>query len=236
MEISNIFSSALLYNLARGPLVWISFLIFFIGSIYQVLRILSLTKIDKGIGIQTKDSKDKKGAAKEKKQGAILNWFQQLKLTIVGVSPTMILVTTVFHICLFIVPVFLFAHNIMLDDAWGLRLFTFSEKTSDILTIIFLATALFFLLRRLFVGRVRSITSFYDYFLWCVATAPFLTGFLAYHQMFDYRTVIVLHMLLGEVMLITIPFTKFAHMFFFFISRFFVKSEYSLGKGSRSWH
>ena len=236
MEISNILSSALLYNLVRGPLVWISFLIFFIGSIFQVFRILSLTKMDQGIGIQNKDSKDKKGPAKEKKEGTILNRLQQLKLTIIGVSPIMILVTTVFHICLFIVPVFLFAHNIMLDDAWGVSLFTFSEKTADILTIIFLATALVFLFRRLFVGRVRSITSFYDYFIWFVATAPFLTGFLAYHQMFDYRTVIVLHMLLGELMLITIPFTKFIHMFFFFIFRFFVKSEYSLGKGNRTWY
>jgi len=236
MEISNIFSSALLYNLARGPLVWISFLVFFAGSIFQILRILSLTKNDERIGIQAKDSKNKKKPAKEKKKEAILSWFQQLKLTIVGVSPIMIIVTTVFHICLFVVPVFLLAHNIMLDDAWGLSIITFSEKTADILTIIFLATALFFLLRRLFVGRVRSITSLYDCFIWIIATAPFLTGFLAYHQMFDYRTVIVLHMLFGELMLIAIPFTKFTHMFFFFIFRFFVKSEYSLGKGNRSWY
>lgn len=236
MEISNILASALLYNLAKGPLVWISFIIFFSGSIFQVLRILSLTKNDAPIGNHANTSKSKKSDKKEKKGEAILSRFQRLKLTIFGISPTTIIVTTIFHVCLFVVPMFLLAHNIMLSDAIGFSIFTFSEQTADILTIIFLATALFFLLRRLFLNRVRSITTFYDYFIWIVATAPFLTGFLAYHQMFDYRTAIVLHMLFGELMLITIPFTKFTHMFFFFIFRFFVKSEYSLGKGNRLWY
>ena len=66
MEILNIFSSALLYNLARGPLVWISFLVFFAGSIFQILRILSLTKIDESMAVLTKDSKVKKGDNRQK--------------------------------------------------------------------------------------------------------------------------------------------------------------------------
>jgi hypothetical protein len=43
----------------------------------------------------------------------------------------------------------------------------------------------------------------------------------------------ILHMLFGELMLITIPFTKLIHMIFFFLNRFLIVNEHTLGKGSR---
>ena len=68
-----------------------------------------------------------------------------------------------------------------------------------------------------------------------ITVAPFVTGFLAYHQWFDYRTVILLHILAGEVMLVTIPFTKLGHMLFLFLYRFLIGSEHSFSQGSRTW-
>ncbi len=47
------------------------------------------------------------------------------------------------------------------------------------------------------------------------------------------RTVIFLHILSGEMMLITIPFTKLGHMIFFFLYRFFIGSEYSFLPGDQ---
>ena len=68
-----------------------------------------------------------------------------------------------------------------------------------------------------------------------IAALPFLTGFLAYHQWFTYKTVITLHALTGELMLIAIPFTKLSHMVFFFFVRGFVASEHSVARGDRVW-
>jgi hypothetical protein len=44
-----------------------------------------------------------------------------------------------------------------------------------------------------------------------------------------------LHILSGEAMLITLPFTKLGHMLFFFLYRFLIGNEYSFAKGARAW-
>jgi nitrate reductase gamma subunit len=104
-----------------------------------------------------------------------------------------------------------------------------------VLTLVVLICGAYFLGRRLFLARVRAITTAYDYLILLIAIAPFLTGYFAYHQWFDYDAVMTLHILAGEVMLITIPFTKLGHMLFFFLYRFFIGNEYSFVRGSRTW-
>ncbi len=120
-------------------------------------------------------------------------------------------------------------------ESWGLSLFSLPDWLCDTLTAIFILIGLFFLLRRLIVPQVRIISTAYDYLVLGITVAPFLTGFFAYHQWFDYKTVITIHMLVGELMLMVIPFTKIGHMVFFFFVRIFIGSEYSFGRGSREW-
>jgi nitrate reductase gamma subunit len=43
------------------------------------------------------------------------------------------------------------------------------------------------------------------------------------------------HILAGEVLLMTIPFTKLGHMLFFFLYRFLIGNEYSFARGERTW-
>ena len=143
--------------------------------------------------------------------------------------------TSVFHVFLIGVPIFLLGHNILLDQSRGLRLWSLPESITDVLTLVILICVAFFLARRLFLARVRAITTLYDYVMLLIALAPFLTGYLAYHQWFDYDTVMTLHILAGEVMLITLPFTKLGHMLFFFLYRFLIGNEYSFAKGARAW-
>lgn len=237
MELSTIISASTLYDFIRGPLVWVSFIVFFIGLIYQVFNFLAMTEKHEKVIYNPRPRKKIKPAAFSLE--AFLNLVAKIKLSIVGVNPVMLIVTTVFHICLIVVPIFLLAHNILLDNSIGISFFSFSEKFTDYMTIVFMACGLFFLLRRIFVARVRAITTFYDYVILFLATAPFITGYLAYHQLLpdlvSYRLMISLHILSGELMLMAVPFTKFVHMVFFFIFRFMVVSEYSLGKGERTW-
>ena len=224
------------FDFIRGPLAWISFVVFFLGLIYQVFSFLSLTKKNEHVVYNPRPRK-KLGHFKITGED-VQNFFKKMKLSVVGVNPVMIVVTTVFHLCLIIAPLFLLAHNILLENAIGIGLLSFSESFTDYLTVVFLACGLFFLLRRIFVARVRAITDGYDYLFLFIATAPFITGYLAYHQVFPeqfYRLIISLHILSGEVMLMAVPFTKFVHMIFFFVFRFVIESEYSLGKGDRTW-
>ncbi|MBF0117488.1 MAG: hypothetical protein HQK79_01535 [Desulfobacterales bacterium] len=223
----------LVYNLVRGPLVWISSIIFIVGTIYQIWQMLLLTKINTRPIIKVFDKQYNETHEKNKEESC----FSSLKRTICGIHPIMIVVTTLFHILLIIIPLTLLAHNILLENAVGFSLFSFSEKISDILTVLFLVSSFFFFIRRIFLKRVRIISTFYDYFIWFLATAPFLTGFLAYHHIFNYRIIITLHIFLGELMLVAIPFTKFSHMIFFFVFRFIVVNEYSFRKHQviRTW-
>lgn len=219
-----------MYDFIRGPMVWISIAIFLGGIIWQALRFRSLQKVASEPSL-----KRPKGLAAEEPPEGAGGLFYALKLSILNTSPAMIVVTTIFHACLIVVPLFLLGHNILIERAIGFSLFSFSEKTSDILTIAFMLCGLYFLCRRLFSERVRAITDFNDYLMLLLATAPFITGFLAYHQIFDYKLMIILHMVAGEAMLILAPFTKFVHMVYFFAVRFPVKSEWALGSGNRNW-
>lgn len=224
-------SNVYVYDFIRGPLVWISCIVFILGLIYQIFSFSSL--------LQKKELAVYNPVPQKKEKPATFSDFMlKVKLSVVGVNPVMLIVTTVFHICLIIAPIFLYAHNMLIKNAIGVSLFSFSDSFIDVLTIILMVCGAYFLWRRLFVARVRAITTFYDFVMLFLATAPFITGFLAYHQIFAneyYRLIITLHILTGELMLMAIPFTKFVHMVFFFVFRFAAESEWSLGKGDRTW-
>jgi nitrate reductase gamma subunit len=152
-----------------------------------------------------------------------------------GIHPAFSWTTLIFHVCLVITPLFVLTHNLLLDEALGISFFSWSEALTDSMTVVLLICGAYFLYRRFFVRKVRAITCLYDYLMLFIAVAPFLTGFMAYHQIYDYQTMVILHILTGELMLIAIPYTKFAHMIYFFLQRFFVANEYSFGKGNRTW-
>jgi hypothetical protein len=82
---------------------------------------------------------------------------------------------------------------------------------------------------------VRNVTYVSDYLLLAVVMLPFLTGFLAYHQLGPYRPMLILHMLAGEIMLIAIPFTRLSHMLFFFFTRAYMGSEFGNVRNARDW-
>lgn len=220
-----------LFDFIRGPLVWISFIVFFLGLAYQIYSFISLTEKKEHTVYNPRPRK-------KDTPGTFSDFMIKVKLSALGVNPLMVIVTTVFHICLVVAPLLLLAHNILLKEAIGVSLFSLPEKFTDYMTIVLMVCGAYFLYRRLFVARVRAITTFYDYVMLFLATAPFITGYLAYNQIFGaeyYRLIIGLHILTGELMLMAIPFTKFVHMVFFFVFRFAIESEWSLGKGNRTW-
>ena len=258
MELSHVFSWTFMYDFIRGPMVWISFIIFFGGVVFQVLRFMSLLKeqpikkltpgpghfiysrtashlpMDRGKMSWFKKGWFKKGP--DKPDPKKKDWMVWLKLSIAGVNPFMTIVTTIFHVLLIGVPLFVMGHNILLDNAFGISMVSLPENVSDFLTGIVIFCTLIFLFRRLFLDRVKIITSYEDYLLLSLAAAPFVTGYLAYHQVFsNYKLLISLHMLSGELMLMAVPFTKFIHMIYMIIVRFNVASEYSFGNARKNW-
>jgi len=219
-----------MYGLIRGPMVSIAFIVFVFGMIFQLIQFFKLTR-KKGWVYPPGEIKFEKKTAGQ----WVAFCLASLRGTLWRTDPLMMGVTWVFHVFLVGIPIFLLGHNILLDQSWRLSLWSLPESVTDLFSLVVLACIIFFLGRRLFVTRVRVITTVYDYVVLLIAAVPFLTGYLAYHQWFDYDTVITLHILAGEVMLIAIPFTKLGHMLYFFLYRFLIGSEYSFARGARTW-
>jgi len=214
----------------RGQLISIALIIFILGLIFQLIQFFKLTKKKEWVYPPLEIKSEKKSPGQ---------WVDaclaSLNGTLWKTDPLITIVTSVFHVLLIGVPIFLLGHNILLDQSWGLSLWSLPESMTDVFTLVVLICVAFFLARRLFLARVRAITTLYDYVMLLIALAPFLTGYFAYHQWFHYDTVMTIHILAGEVMLITIPFTKLGHMLFFFLYRFFIGNEYSFARGARAW-
>jgi nitrate reductase gamma subunit len=219
-----------MYDFIQGQLVSIAFIVFILGLIFQFLQFFKLTKKKEWIYPPLEVKREKKTSGQW-----VTFCLAFLNGTLWKTDPLITIVTSVFHVFLILVPLFLLGHNILLNQSWGLSLWSLPESITDILTLVVLICVAFFLGRRLFLSRVRVITSLYDYAVLLIALAPFLTGYLAYHQWFNYDTVMTVHVLAGEVMLITIPFTKLGHMLFFFLYRFLIGNEYSFARGERTW-
>ena len=223
-----------MYDLIRGPLLWISFVIFFAGIIYRVIQLFMITRKKETPAYTKKQSKklDPKITYTEEQKYDLLLRFQN---SLLGKNPVMAIVSFIFHSCLFIAPIFAAGHSLSLYESWGISFISLPDKFIDLLTIIVLACVLFFLICRIVIPRVKSISTPYDYLLFFISAAPFITGFYAYHHYFDYKTIITLHIAFGELMLIVMPFTKLGHMVFFFFVRILIGGEHSFGKGKRAW-
>ena len=228
-----------MYEFLRGPMMWVAIVVCILGLIYQAVRLIRITQVRDQVYNTKKTTEKGKGfLANIKRLTAIFskNDFRvTISGTILGNQPFLAILTVIFHICIIITPLFLMGHNVLIFQSWDFSLWSFSESISDILTIIFLVSAFLFLMRRIFIAKVRSVTTILDYLLLLITIAPFLTGYLAYHQLIDYGTIINIHIIAGELMLMSIGLTKLGHMIFFFFVRFFIGSEYSLRSGAREW-
>ena len=224
------FGEMSMYDFIRGPLVWIAFLVFILGTIYQVVRFYRLSRPKERYQVRVPFGKPPK-EPDEKPAEPELTWWQYVKLSVVGVNPVMVSVTTVFHLALVLTPFFVLGHNVLLDLAWHASLPSLPEGVADGLTMMVIAGGIFFLLRRIFLDRVRAISTAYDYVVLLIATAPFITGFLAYREVGDYHFWLTAHILCGELMLIAIPFTKLSHFLLYFLSRGQLGMDFGIKRG-----
>ena len=72
----------------------------------------------------------------------------------------------VFHICLFAVPIFLFGHIVLWEESrfeWSWS--GLPDQWADAMTIVAIALAVFFFLRRILFKDARSGSSILDYFI-----------------------------------------------------------------------
>ncbi len=216
-----------IYDFITGPLVWVSLLILVLGLIGKFIYLTNMAK--------KRDPWVFNYLSKKHALRSIVMWLIPFAATNQRLNPVMTIVTYIFHICLILVPIFALAHVIMWERAWGISWWTLPETAAVIMTFLVLGGIVFFIVRRIVLPEARYVTRFQDFLILILVALPYLTGLLAYYQIFDYQTMIVLHILAGHAMLIAIPFTWLSHLLQFFMTRSYVGSEFGYVRHVKDW-
>lgn len=228
-----------LYSFLCGPAFVFSLFVFIAGCLHRVIQFAHLTrKINNGYRPALNQVIDDRSILFQGKSGfkkTIISLKLKLQRTIFGSNPVMGPVSLVFHILLFITPVFLSAHNILADQYIRISLFSLPDQLMDTFTICVIIICLFFIVRRLFIPRVRMLTTISDYFVLILVMIPFISAFVTYHQFFNYKTSLFIHIITGEIAIMAVPFTSLGHMPFLVFSRLFIGGEYNRKAGNRTW-
>ena len=216
-----------IYAFLTGPALWFTFIFFIGGLLIRLAFLLRLSRkkdrviynhIDLDWGLRS-----------------IFHWLIPFASVSMRQQPIFSLVAFIFHLTLIAVPLFLSAHILLWEEAFGVTLWSIPDRLADGLTLVFLAAALFLFIRRRIRPEVRILTTAWDYALLIITMLPFITGFLAYHQWGPYEATLILHILFGQILLILIPITKLAHMILFFFTRAFFGFGMGGGGGAQSW-
>ena len=216
-----------LYNFVTGPIAWAAFIIFIAGSLYRLINMLYLVnKKEKFIYTYMSFKYSFRSIFHWIIPFATVNWKRHPVLTVV---------TFAFHICLIITPVFLLSHTILWDESWNISLWTLPDGVADIMTLVVVGSCIFFLVRRLVSPEVQFVTTVSDYAILAIVAAPFITGFIAYHQWINYQFFMILHIISGEIMLVAIPFTRLSHMLFSPFTRAYMGSEFGGVRNAKDW-
>lgn len=215
------------YEFVTGPLAWLAFGVFLLGSAWRLSSMYQLAKKKDGPSMAFMDW----GFSLR----SIVNWLIPFNALGWRKSPVMTVATFAFHICLIAVPVFLMAHVAVWDEFFGVSYATLPDGVADIMTLIVLAACLVFAGRRLTLKDVAYVTTGKDWLALVIVTLPFLTGFLAYHQVLDYQVMLIAHIVTGEIMLAAIPFTRLSHMIFSAFTRAYMGSEFGGVRHARDW-
>ena len=215
-----------MYEFARGPLVWIAFLVFILGSLYRIISIIIMAKKDKVVYPYM----DLKFGLR-----SIMHWTVPYASRNMRMRPVFTFLSFLFHICLLITPIFVLGHIVLWKESWGVSWWSLPEALSNAMTITVIAIGIIFALRRLVDPVVRYVTSVSDYLILALVLSPFVTGLLAYYQVFDHKTAVTVHIWTGALWLMAIPLTRLSHMLFFPLTRAYMGCEFGLVRNSKDW-
>ena len=217
-------TSQTLLEFARGPALTWAISIFIVGVLWRLVGILLLrTK---------KDLSEPRNAATWKglRLIGLRSWPRKEFLEGTAFGEVM---GYTFHLgflvaLLFMVPHVLFFEDVFegllgfdFSDVFGFRWPTLPTGVITFLSAVSLAALVAVLIHRLTNPVKRLISNFDDYFSWLLTAAPLATGMLAYAHAggAPYQTLLGVHILSAEALMIWFPFSKLMHAFTIFAAR-----------------
>ncbi|GAQ94917.1 nitrate reductase gamma subunit [Thermodesulfovibrio aggregans] len=221
------FKDPSIYTLVRGPLVWIAFIVFIGGTFYRIYKTIQLAKKEKIIYPYL---------SLKYTLRSFIHWLTPYGSISMRRHPWFTLITFVFHISVILTPIFLAGHIELWYESWKLNWWSLPQGLADAMTLIVIVSLILLLIRRLIQSDIKFLTGKGDYLAIALVALPFITGFLAHYELLiEYKTMLTIHMITGEIMLATIPFTRLSHMFFFWLTRAHTGSEFGAVRHSRDY-
>ena len=215
------------YLLVSGPLAWAAWTIFVLGSIYKIWSTLNTAR--------KKDQVLLNYVSFRYGMRSIINWSIPFNTVNMRLNPVFTGIAFFFHIAFFALLIFVSAHQIMIEEGFGIGWFTIPDFVADIIAFAVIAACIFFGVRRVVRPEVSYVTDWTDFALLSLVAAPFVTGVLAYHQLGNYMLMVVLHMLSAELLLVAIPFTRLSHMLLAPLTRAYIGSEFGMVRHVKDW-
>jgi ferredoxin len=187
-----------LYSFVEGPLLWVVFLLFLTGFVVRFSFFLAAI---------LRSSRNRENRATS--FIALLGRFLLPLHNALSKKPLYTSLRYAFHVCLFIVPIWLSGHIVLWSESrfeWDWT--PLPEAVADGMTLFCLALAVYFLLRRLLSRKVRQVTSVRDIVLIVISAMPFCTGYFLKYGTLDVIPALgdnmaVIHMMSGELMILT---------------------------------
>lgn len=134
----------------------------------------------------------------------------------------------IWHLGYFVVVLFFIPHILFFKSFLGFGWPGLPNPMILVVGAITLATLVALLVRRITHPVLKMISTADDYISWVVATLPLITGYLAVARVgLHYETLLALHVLSFDLLLIWFPFGKLMHVFFVFPSRYNVGATFA---------
>ena len=202
-----------LLNWARGPGLFYATIFMVFGLTLRVFEILSLGR--------------PKELAEVRDSGVRDGWMMILKRSLPEIyNWKFITASYIFHIGLLVIIFFFIPHTQFFKDVFGVFWNGWPNYIIDFFTVLSIAAMLYTLASRFYDPTRRILSKMSDYFAWLVTFLPILTGYMAFHRLgMDYTTMLAVHILSVELLMIALPISKLTHAITFSMARWYTGSN-----------
>ncbi len=198
---------------ARGPALQVATVIFLLGILVRILEILVLGR---------------KANLAEARGSAVAGGLRTIVTRSFPDRGTLrrstfhVVAGYVFHVGFFVVLLLFAPHILLFRDVLGFGWPSIPTQIIDATTIVTIIALLAVLVHRVQHKVMRYLTRFQDYLVWFVTILPLVTGYLAFHRIgLTPTTLIAIHILSVELLMVVFPFTKLMHAFTLFMARYY---------------
>jgi nitrate reductase gamma subunit len=204
----------MLLEFARGPGMQGAWLIMVAGTVWRIVGILALRQ-------RARLAAPRTGFAGQVRGGLALIFTRFVpRRTFWPRIRVSVVLSTVFHMGLVIVILGGAPHILLIHQFTGLSWPNLPKGLVVLVSGLTLTSMLALLFRRIFHPVLRLLSTVDDYLSWFVVFLPVLTGVLVSGATIaGYGTLLALHILSVELMMIWLPFGKLLHMKLAFFSR-----------------